>query len=238
MEHILRVRERTISAPCRRWIVQKGIQSDVIRLDLDEEFASVASLVLFAAKGGEVTRLMVDGETLTVPASLIDGTGPVAFSLVGYDGEKRVITRAMEPTDCVYVVPCGPYDGSDPAPDEPDLLGQLTQAAQAAKDAASAASVAAGTATESAKGADNAADGAREAASGATDAAKKAEDAAQRADEAAQRADDAAQVAGEKSLYAYADPEADDRIIMEYPAFLESEDGGSIYLTLEGEDHA
>lgn len=231
MEHVLRVRERTISAPCRRWIVQRGIQSDVIRLDLDDEFASCGSLVLFAAKGGEVTRLMADGETLTVPASLIEGTGPVAFSLVGYDGDKRVITRAMEPTECVYVVPCGPYDGSDPAPDEPDLLGQLTQAAQAAKDAAGAAKEAASSATAAASDAAAAAGRADAATASATSAAKAAGDAADRALEAAQ-------AAGEKSLYAYADPEADDRIIIEYPAFLESEDGGSIYLTLEGEDHA
>ena len=55
--------------------------------------------------------------------------------------------------------------------------------------------------------------------------------------EAAEDARNAAQAAGEKSLYAYADPDSDELIILEYPAFLESEDGGSVYLTLEGSDN-
>ena len=67
-----------------------------------------------------------------------------------------------------------------------------------------------------------------------TDNADKATSAA---NEAAERAENAAQAAGEKSLYAYADPENDELIILEYPAFLESEDGGSVYLTLEGSDN-
>lgn len=57
------------------------------------------------------------------------------------------------------------------------------------------------------------------------------------AEQAAVNAEEAAQAAGEKSLYAYADPDNDELIILEYPAFLESEDGGSVYLTLEGSDN-
>lgn len=67
-------------------------------------------------------------------------------------------------------------------------------------------------------------------------AAGDAREATSAANEAAERAEEAAQAAGEKSLYAYADPENDELIILEYPAFLESEDGGSVYLTLEGSD--
>lgn len=53
------------------------------------------------------------------------------------------------------------------------------------------------------------------------------------ANKAAENANQAAAAAGEKVLYAYPDPEASDRIILQYPSFLESEDGGSIYLALE-----
>lgn len=50
---------------------------------------------------------------------------------------------------------------------------------------------------------------------------------------AADDAREAAEAAGERVLYAYPDPEADDRIILQYPSFLESEDGGSVYLNVE-----
>ena len=53
------------------------------------------------------------------------------------------------------------------------------------------------------------------------------------ANKAAEDANQAAAAAGEKVLYAYPDPEASDRIILQYPSFLESEDGGSVYLALE-----
>ena len=65
------------------------------------------------------------------------------------------------------------------------------------------------------------------------EAADKATDAAGKADKAAENANQAALAAGEKVLYAYPDPEASDRIILQYPSFLESEDGGSVYLALE-----
>lgn len=65
------------------------------------------------------------------------------------------------------------------------------------------------------------------------EAADKATDAAGKADKAAEDANQAAAAAGEKVLYAYPDPEADDRIILQYPSFLESEDGGSVYLNVE-----
>lgn len=78
---------------------------------------------------------------------------------------------------------------------------------------------------------------AKEAANEALEAAGEARDAAAEAKDAAETAMEAAQVAGEKSLYAYADPDNDELIILEYPAFLQSEDGGSVYLTLEGSDN-
>lgn len=60
-----------------------------------------------------------------------------------------------------------------------------------------------------------------------------ANDAAKAANDAADLANEAAEAAGERVLYAYPDPEEDDRIILQYPSFLESEDGGSIYLNVK-----
>ena len=174
MEHLLRVSDRRITAPAPRWVVQNGIKSDEIRLELDAEYEALSGLVLIASKGGTTTRLPVTGETVTIPSALMAKPGPIAFSLVGYDGERRVITREMQPSECVFVVPSGPYDGSDPAPDEPDLLGQLTQAAQAAREAAAVASAAASGLSEAVSSAQ----------ASATAAAKSAEDAKAAAEQA------------------------------------------------------
>ena len=124
------------------------------------------------------------------------------------------------------VVASGQVDGSEPIPDAPDLLGQLVEAADRADASADAADKAAGSANAAASAATSAADA-------ATKAADRADSSADAADKAAESANQAAAAAGEKVLYAYPDPEASDRIILQYPSFLESEDGGSVYLALE-----
>lgn len=225
--HTLMVRNRQI-ATCESTVVANGIQADLIELDLDGEWDGLTP-VLYLGPTGSAYRVRYDGPT-AIPAELLIEPGWLPVSVVGYDesGEMRVTTGLAD--RLLTVVPSGAFDGEDPFPDQPDLLGQLVAAA--------------GKAEESAKDASGAAQEAREAAGAASEAADAANESAGRADEAtsaanaaAKRAEEAAQAAGEKSLYAYADPENDELIILEYPAFLESEDGGSVYLTLEGSDN-
>lgn len=221
------VRNRQI-ATCEPMVVANGIMADLIELDLDSDWDGLTA-VIYLGPADSPYRVRYDGPT-AIPAELLREPGWLPVSVVGYDesGEMRVTTGLAD--RLLTVVPSGAFDGEDPLPDQPDLLGQLVAAA--------------GKAEESAKDASGAAQEAREAAGAANEAAGAANESAGRADEAtsaanaaAERAEIAADAAGEKSLYAYADPENDELIILEYPAFLESEDGGSVYLTLEGSDY-
>lgn len=231
MTHTLIVRNRRIVV-VSGGAVADNYGTDVVDLRLDPAFDG-CEVVLFLGCGDSAVRQIWTGEPLPVPGSLmVEGDIPV--SVAGFRDGVRIVTAAGA---SIHVERAGCYDGSDPAPDDPDMLQQLVQAAGDARSAANTATSAAQTAVDAAKVATDSAAAADAAAKRADGSAAKADTAAKGADEAAERAEDAAQAAGEKSLYAYADPENDELIILEYPAFLESDDGGSVYLTLEGSDN-
>lgn len=225
--HTLTVRGHRISC-CDPVLVQHGMGHDALVLDLDAEWDGL-SVRLVLGPCGSAYDVLYEGEPAVVPAATLAEAGWLPVSVVGYgeDGTVRVTTERCD--HLLRVVESGCVDGSVPPEDQPDLLGQLVAAGKAAEDAA-------GTATDAAKAAMDSAASADEAAERADGSAARADKAAEGADRAAEEAREAAQAAGEKSLYAYADPESDELIILEYPAFLESEDGGSVYLTLEGSD--
>lgn len=225
--HVLMVRNRRVTT-CEPMIVANGIGADVIELDLDGEWDGLTPVV-YLGPADSAYRVRYDGP-VTIPADLLTEPGWLPVSVVGYDssGEVRVTTSIAD--KLVKVVPSGAFDGDDPLPDQPDLLGQLVAAAERSESSADDAD-------EAASKASLAADDANAAADRAGKAADLADEATSAANAAAERAEQAAEAAGEKSLYAYADPNNDELIILEYPAFLESEDGGSVYLTLEGSDY-
>lgn len=231
--HPLVVKCREIRSTSPR-VVANQIKADYIELSLDSEWDGMSVAVIFGC-GESAVKLLWEGEPLPIPSELTKEPGYIPVTVAGYLDDVRVVSA--EARDALAVVPSGCYDGSDPIPDEPDMLGQLTQAAKDATDAAGAATEAAQTAADAAKAATDSAASADAAAKMADVAAERADESAKGADEAAEDARNAAQAAGEKSLYAYADPENDALIILEYPAFLESEDGGSVYLTIEGSDN-
>ena len=222
--HTLVVRDHRISC-CDTEMVQHGMGHDAIQLDLDAEWDGL-SLRVVLGSGDEAAERLWDGEPWVVPASLLAEPDWLPVSVVGYDGDGtvRVVTERCD--RLLKVVASGQVDGSEPIPDAPDLLGQLVEAADKATDAAGEADRAAESASAAASAATSAADA-------ATKAADRADSSADAADKAAESANQAAAAAGEKVLYAYPDPEASDRIILQYPSFLESEDGGSVYLALE-----
>ena len=222
--HTLVVRDHRVSC-CDATMVQHGMGHDAIMLDLDAEWDGLSLRVVLGSGDGAAERLW-DGGPWEVPASLLAETGWLPVSVVGYgeDGTVRVVTERCD--HLLKVVASGQVDGSEPIPDAPDLLGQLVEAADRATEAA-------GEADKSAESASAAAIAATSAAEAATKAADRADSSADAADKAAESATQAAAAAGEKVLYAYPDPEASDRIILQYPSFLESEDGGSVYLALE-----
>lgn len=226
--HTLVVRDHKISC-CDREMVQHGMGHDAIALDLDAEWDGLSLRVVLGSGDGAAERLW-DVEPWVVPASLLAEPDWLPVSVVGYDGDGTVRVTTERCDHLLKVVASGQVDGSEPIPDAPDLLGQLVAAAGKAEESAKDASGAAQEARKAAVAASEAADAANK-------SAGNADEATSAANAAAKRAEEAAQAAGEKSLYAYADPENDELIILEYPAFLESEDGGSVYLTLEGSDN-
>ena len=233
--HVLRVRDHRIR--CEDPVmVAGGFGHDAVDLDLDAEWDGLsARLVLGPCESAY--DVLYEGEPVVVPAATLAEAGWLPVSVVGHGGDGTVRVTTERCDHLLRVVESGCTDGSVPPEDQPDLLGQLAQAAKDATDAAGAATEAAQTATDAAKAATDSAASADAAAKRAEESADRADESAKGADEAAEDARNAAQAAGEKSLYAYADPENDELIILEYPAFLQSEDGGSVYLTLEGSDN-
>ena len=231
MTHTVIVRNRRITV-VSGGAVADNYGTDVVDLRLDSAFDGCETVLILGC-GDSAVRQAWTGDPLPVPGSLmVEGDIPV--SVAGFRDGVRIVTAAGA---SIHVERAGCYDGSDPAPDDPDILQQLVQAAGDARSAAGEATEAAQTATDAAKVATDSAASADAAAERAGKSADRADESAKGADEAAEDARNAAQSAGEKSLYAYADPDNDELIILEYPAFLESEDGGSVYLTLEGSDN-
>lgn len=231
MMHTVIVRNRRI-AVVSGGAVADNYGTDAVDLRLDSAFDGCEAVLILGC-GDSAVRQIWTGDPLPVPGSLmVEGDIPV--SVAGFRDGVRIVTAAGS---SIHVERAGCYDGSDPAPDDPDMLQQLVQAAGDARSAADTATRAAQTATDAARVATESAASADAAAERAGKSADRADQSAKGADEAAEGARNAAQAAGEKSLYAYADPDNDELIILEYPAFLESEDGGSVYLTLEGSDN-
>ena len=222
--HVISVRERRVTVDYPT-IIQHNVNTDTIELDLDGEWDGM-SVVLVLGPCGGATELAWHGEPLTLPSALAEDTGGIDVSVVGYstDGDTRLVTVAAP--SLLNVIKSGCTVGEAPGDETPDLIGQLVAAGDAANKAAQAANTAATSANKAAGAATSAADA-------ATKAADRADSSADAADKAAENANQAALAAGEKVLYAYPDPEASDRIILQYPSFLESEDGGSVYLALE-----
>lgn len=222
--HTLSVRSHRIACDSPV-LVQHGMGHDAIALDLDAEYDGLA-VRLVLGPCGSAYEVLYEDAPVVVPAATLAEAGWLPVSVVGYgdDGTVRVTTERCD--HLLRVVESGCVDGSEPPEDAPDLLGQLVEAADKATEAAGEADKAAESASAAASAATSAADA-------ATKAADRADSSADAADKAAESANQAAAAAGEKVLYAYPDPEASDRIILQYPSFLESEDGGSVYLALE-----
>ena len=225
--HVVSIRDQHISV-CDARVVAGSKDFDTFTVDADSEWDGLSVVVAFGS-GDERVLVSYGGEPAEIPRQVISSPGWLEVSVVGYGAGGEVKATTVAARHAINVLPDGRVP-DNPYPDSPDLLGQLVEAADKATEASGKADKAAESASAAASAATSAADA-------ATKAADRADESAKGADEAAEDARNAAQAAGEKSLYAYADPDNDELIILEYPAFLESEDGGSVYLTLEGSDN-
>ena len=221
--HVISIRDQHISV-CDARVVAGSKDFDTFTVDADSEWDGLSVVVAFGS-GDERVLVSYGGEPAEIPRQVISSPGWLEVSVVGYGAGGEVKATTVAARHAINVLPDGQVP-DNPYPDSPDLLGQLVEAADKATDAA-------GKADEAAESASAAASAATSAADAATKAADRADSSADAADKAAENANQAALAAGEKVLYAYPDPEASDRIILQYPSFLESEDGGSVYLALE-----
>ena len=221
--HVISIRDQHISV-CDARVVAGSKDFDTFTVDADAEWDGLSVVVAFGS-GDERVLVSYGGEPAEIPRQVISSPGWLEVSVVGYGAGGEVKATTVAARHAINVLPDGRVP-DNPYPDSPDLLGQLVEAADKATDAAGKADKAAESASAAASAATSAADA-------ATKAADRADSSADAADKAAENANQAALAAGEKVLYAYPDPEASDRIILQYPSFLESEDGGSVYLALE-----
>lgn len=214
--HVISIRDQRISV-CDARVIAGSNDFDTFTVDADAEWDGLSIVVAF---GSGESRVLVSygGAPAEMPRQAISSPGWLEVSVVGYGAGGEVKATTVAAPHAINVLPDGQVP-DNPYPDSPDLLGQLVGAYERAEKSADAATDAAGSANGAADKANASADRA--------DASAKA------ANDAADLANEAAEAAGERVLYAYPDPEADDRIVLQYPSFLESEDGGSIYLNVE-----
>ena len=142
--HTARVEARAISCEPRA-VVQNGVNSDAILLDLDREWESFDRISLVVSKDGASTAIPYLGEPVPVPYEAMRDEGEIFLSVIGRKGnDVRVVTRRMSAP--LQVVPSGDVDGTyepgDPALDE---VQQAIKDAEDAADAANAAAERAGT---------------------------------------------------------------------------------------------
>lgn len=186
--HTAQVRGRKIAWDVRE-VVQHGLNSDVIKLDLDAEWrgCDAISVVLCDSSLREPKRFVVNEDrALELPPSMLSETGPFSTCVIGYKGGVRRIVTAQERYPLV-VVGSGCTGPLDPGEEQPDLWGQL-MLAEAARIEAELARESAEKARADAEAKRIAAEKARETAS--AEAVKAANEAAAKAEQAARQAED------------------------------------------------
>lgn len=139
MDHYLIVRNMRILSPAPE-CMQNSQGYDRVDFIFDSEWANARKVVTFGTGAAKVS-VEYAGEPLTVPASVLATTGNMPVSVVGYTDSGRIVTA--EKPDALVVVASGNYDGDAPYPEEPDLLEQLLNAADMAREAAKRANDAA-----------------------------------------------------------------------------------------------
>ena len=123
--HTAQVRARKIAWDGRE-VIQHGLLSDYIALDLDAEWRECDRIQAVLAGAGEPVRILVEGGGFNLPSALMERTGPVRMCLIGYVGETARIVTAKEAKP-LTVVESGEMGGADPAPEQPDLWAKLME---------------------------------------------------------------------------------------------------------------
>lgn len=135
--HTAQVRARKIAWDGRE-VIQHGLLSDYIALDLDAEWRECDRIQAVLAGAGEPVRILVEGGGFNIPSALMEAPGAIRMCLVGYVGETARIVTAKEARPLV-VVESGEMGGADPAPEQPDLWARLMEEVRVATEGAKTA---------------------------------------------------------------------------------------------------
>lgn len=234
--HVVSVIDRTLSIKQGPVIIEDGIGVNYIDFEFDSEWDGL-DINFFLSDGvSPAHRFNYTGEPAKIPAALIQHDGVLQVGVIGYEGKDVRLTVAKMVTPFIVAVQSVPIEQDPPEPIE-DIYGQIAGALNDVNELNQKVTEALTDLSVLVDSANKAIADAIQATTDATDAATKANAAADIANDAAKAAYDAAVIAGEKTVEVFNDPDADDRVIIKYPSFLKSDDGGSIYMNVSGGDY-
>lgn len=234
--HVIQVRNRSMQVVDNPVIVEDGIAVNQIKFDFDAEWWGLDVNFFLSDGKSEAYRFNYDGEPVDIPTALISSDGVLDVGVVGYKGSDLRLTVAKMVQPLIVVTQSVHGEQEPPEPVE-DIYGQIAGALNDVKELNKQVQSALETVSGLVDSANKAIEDAIAAATKASESAEKADTAADSANEAADRANQAAIAAGEKTVEVFNDPDADDRVIIKYPSFLKSDDGGSIYMNVSGGDY-
>lgn len=234
--HVVSVTDRTLSIKQGPVIIEDGIGVNYIDFEFDSEWDGL-DINFFLSDGvSPAHRFNYTGEPAKIPAALIQHDGVLQVGVIGYSGKDVRLTVAKMVTPFIVAVQSVPIEQDPPEPIE-DIYGQIAGALNDVTELNKKVTEALANLSVLVDSANKAIADAIQATTDAIDAATKANAAADLANDAAKTAYDAAIMAGEKTVEVFNDPDADDRVIIKYPSFLKSDDGGSIYMNVSGGDY-
>lgn len=184
MIYPISIENRIISHPFRDDVIQNGIESDYIDPTFDDEWGDMASVrAVFTNGDACVSKIININSNIEIPWEVLEKKGRLFVTFVGYQGDKRIVTRIMDRP--FKVAPSGRISGSssqEPTLDEAAQILQLVnQALDDAEQAVDDATTAKNAANAAAGSANSAAGSANRAASAATSATTRANTAADNA---------------------------------------------------------
>lgn len=234
--HVIQVKERSMQIVENPVIVEDGISVNQIDFKLDSEWDGLNVNFFLSDGKSEAHRFNYSGEPYDIPTALISSTGVLDVGIVGYLGSdvKLTVSKLIQPFFVVQQSVTGEQEPPEPIE---DIYGEIAGALNDVKELDKKVTEALAGIPDLVDSANKAVAAAVQAATDATNAATKANAAADLANDAAKVANDAAIIAGEKTVEVFNDPDADDRVIIKYPSFLKSDDGGSIYMNVSGGDY-
>ena len=136
------VRQRKIYVKAPQTVVKDGVNVDVLKLEMDDEWAEMTSIICVFSNGSVKKEVMhTFGQPITVPWECLESTGVLMLGITGYVGTQKVMTT-MNADNGWEIVQNSETTGDEQFEATPTLTQQLLEAATSANNAAEAANTA------------------------------------------------------------------------------------------------